>query len=154
MDKGKKSRKDLYDILGLDINANKSEIKKAYRNLAKRNHPDINKKDPNANKKFIEIQEAYDELLKKKEEHQIFRSKKNKNIPKNNFFSEFFSKSNVRFQSTSFFNRNETFDTPSKFVNLKEDIRRKRKQKNFKRNPFESFDRKFQELIKRFFEEF
>ncbi|TFF88923.1 MAG: hypothetical protein EU550_00295 [Promethearchaeota archaeon] len=42
MDKGKKSRKDLYDILGLDINANKSEIKKAYRNLAKRIHPEIN----------------------------------------------------------------------------------------------------------------
>ncbi|MFX0039976.1 MAG: DnaJ domain-containing protein [Promethearchaeota archaeon] len=39
------------------------EIKLAYRKLAKRYHPDINKTDPRAKEKFIEIKEAYDTLI-------------------------------------------------------------------------------------------
>ena len=49
--------KDYYKTLGVDRNATKEEIKKAYRNLAKKHHPDLNK-SPGATEKFKEINEA------------------------------------------------------------------------------------------------
>ncbi len=49
--------KDYYKILGVDKNASKEEIKKAYKRLAKKYHPDLNK-DPGAAEKFKEINEA------------------------------------------------------------------------------------------------
>uniref|UniRef100_A0A8C6Z4A9 DnaJ heat shock protein family (Hsp40) member B5 n=1 Tax=Nothoprocta perdicaria TaxID=30464 RepID=A0A8C6Z4A9_NOTPE len=53
--------KDYYKILGIQSGANEDEIKKAYRKMALRYHPDKNK-DPNAEEKFKEIAEAYDVL--------------------------------------------------------------------------------------------
>ena len=50
---------DLYDILGVDEDADKQEIKKAYRDLARKHHPDRNPDDPNAEEKFKRIQKAY-----------------------------------------------------------------------------------------------
>ena len=50
--------KDYYKILGVDKSATKEEIKKAYKKLAKKYHPDLNKDDPNAADKFKEINEA------------------------------------------------------------------------------------------------
>ena len=54
--------KDYYKILGVNKNATSSEIKKAYRELAKKYHPDKNKGNIEAEEKFKEIQEAYDTL--------------------------------------------------------------------------------------------
>ncbi len=54
--------KDYYKILGVDKDASEKEIKLAYRRMAKRYHPDLNRTDPNAKEKFIEIKEAYDVL--------------------------------------------------------------------------------------------
>lgn len=54
------SRKDYYSILGISKNASGKEIKKAYYQLAKKYHPDTNKNDPNAQKKFQEVSEAYE----------------------------------------------------------------------------------------------
>jgi molecular chaperone DnaJ len=56
------NKRDYYEILGLSRDASAEEIKKAYRNLAKKYHPDFNKDDANAEKKFKEIKEAYDVL--------------------------------------------------------------------------------------------
>lgn len=53
---------DYYKILGLEKDATESEIKIAYRKLAKKYHPDLNKTDPKAKDKFIELKEAYDTL--------------------------------------------------------------------------------------------
>ncbi|TKJ20106.1 MAG: hypothetical protein CEE43_13740 [Promethearchaeota archaeon Loki_b32] len=52
-------KRDYYEVLGIDRNASKTQIKLAYRRLAKKYHPDKNKKDLNAKEKFIEIHEAY-----------------------------------------------------------------------------------------------
>jgi len=54
--------KDYYKILGVDKNAKEADIKKAYRKLARKFHPDVNPGDSNAEHKFKEINEAYEVL--------------------------------------------------------------------------------------------
>jgi DnaJ-class molecular chaperone len=54
--------RDPYDILGIDRNADKTDIKKAYRRLAKTYHPDSNSSDPKAAQRFSNITQAYDFL--------------------------------------------------------------------------------------------
>ena len=50
---------DYYNILGVGRAATAAEIKKAYRKLARKFHPDVNPDNPEAEKRFKEIQEAY-----------------------------------------------------------------------------------------------
>jgi molecular chaperone DnaJ len=52
-------KRDYYEVLGVDRNADDATIKKAYRQLAKKYHPDINPGDAEAEKKFKEASEAY-----------------------------------------------------------------------------------------------
>ena len=52
-------KRDYYEVLGVDRNADDAAIKKAYRNLAKKYHPDANPGDAEAEKKFKEASEAY-----------------------------------------------------------------------------------------------
>ncbi len=53
---------DYYERLGIDKNASDDEIKRAYRALARRHHPDANANDPEAAERFKEISTAYDTL--------------------------------------------------------------------------------------------
>ena len=53
---------DYYKVLGVERNASQEEIKKAYRKLAKKYHPDINKDNPQAQERFQEINEANEVL--------------------------------------------------------------------------------------------
>lgn len=62
---------DPYDILGVKKSASAEEIKKAYRKLARENHPDINPDDPAAKERFVKISGAYD-LLKDPELRRRF----------------------------------------------------------------------------------
>ena len=54
--------KDYYKILEVEKDASEEEIKLAYRRLAKKYHPDLNKTDPKAKEKFIKLHEAYVDL--------------------------------------------------------------------------------------------
>lgn len=65
------SARDYYDVLGVNKNATASEIKKAYYGLAKKLHPDTNKDDPEAEKKFQEVSKAY-EVLKDDEKRSVY----------------------------------------------------------------------------------
>src|SRR5690554_6406755 len=56
------SKRDYYEVLGVDKNAAADDIKKAYRRLAKKHHPDMNPGDKQAEQKFKEINEAYEVL--------------------------------------------------------------------------------------------
>lgn len=57
--------KDYYQILGVKRNASEPEIKKAYRRLARRHHPDVNAGDKSSEAKFKQINEAYEVLADK-----------------------------------------------------------------------------------------
>jgi molecular chaperone DnaJ len=55
------NKRDYYEVLGVDKNADEATIKRAYRQLAKKYHPDVSS-EPNAEEKFKEVQEAYEVL--------------------------------------------------------------------------------------------
>jgi len=56
------SKRDYYEVLNISKDATKDEIKKAYRNMAKKYHPDLNPDDDEAEQKLKEINEAYEVL--------------------------------------------------------------------------------------------
>ena len=55
-------KRDYYEVLGVDKSSDENTIKKAYRQLAKKYHPDMNPGDTEAEVKFKEVNEAYDVL--------------------------------------------------------------------------------------------
>jgi curved DNA-binding protein len=54
--------RDYYEILGVSRSASAEEIRRAYRNLARKYHPDVNKNVPGSEEKFKEVNEAYEVL--------------------------------------------------------------------------------------------
>lgn len=67
-------QRDYYEVLGVPKSASKEAIKRSYRELAKKYHPDRNPNDPSAEEKFKEVQQAYSVLsdAKKREEYDRF----------------------------------------------------------------------------------
>lgn len=62
---------DPYQVLGISRGASDEEIKKAYRSLSRRYHPDANINNPNkaqAEEKFKQVQQAYDQIMKEKQQ--------------------------------------------------------------------------------------
>jgi molecular chaperone DnaJ len=59
---GKGSGKDLYAVLGVSKDATADQIKKAYRKLARKYHPDVNPGDKTAEERFKEVSRAHDAL--------------------------------------------------------------------------------------------
>jgi molecular chaperone DnaJ len=65
------AKRDYYEVLGLSKGASEPEIKKAYRRLARKLHPDVNPGDKAAQKRFQEVQEAY-EVLRDDEKRRAY----------------------------------------------------------------------------------
>src|SRR5689334_21735723 len=63
--------RDPYEVLGVPRTASHDEVKKAYRKLAKKHHPDTNKSDPKAAVKFAEVNAAY-EILGEDDKRKAF----------------------------------------------------------------------------------
>jgi molecular chaperone DnaJ len=56
------AQRDLYEVLGVSRDATQEEIKKAFRRLAREHHPDLNSDDPDAERRFKEVNLAYETL--------------------------------------------------------------------------------------------
>src|SRR6187402_3910345 len=65
------AKKDYYQTLGVKKDAKADEIKKAYRRLARKHHPDVNPNDKASEEKFKEVQEAYD-ILSDEKKRKVF----------------------------------------------------------------------------------
>ncbi len=68
------TKRDYYEVLGVNKSASDPDIKKAFRKLARKYHPDVNPKDKTAEQKFKEINEAYEVLsdAKKRQQYDQF----------------------------------------------------------------------------------
>ena len=65
---------DPYKVLGIAPGATDEEIKRAYRNLSRKYHPDANVNNPDraqAEEKFKEVQMAYDQIMKQKQQEEF-----------------------------------------------------------------------------------
>ncbi len=67
------TKRDYYEVLGVSRDAGTDEIKKAYRKLARKYHPDVNREDEDAADKFKEVQEAYGVLSNEEKRSQYDR---------------------------------------------------------------------------------
>src|SRR3954465_6599846 len=76
--------RDYYEVLGVDRSASDTEIKKAFRGLARELHPDVNDHDPEAEEKFKEAAEAY-EVLSDPERRRVYDTHGHEGLRGNGF---------------------------------------------------------------------
>ncbi|MGL4663809.1 MAG: J domain-containing protein, partial [Clostridium butyricum] len=142
--------KDYYKILGVSETSSKDEIKKAFRSLAKKYHPDRNGNDENAIKKFQEVNEAYEVLSnedskksydEKKTNFKNAHKKKNENSKNNKTDNDFSEKTRSKKESmedlNQYFANFFGFDPTSN--NINKDKLKKQDNPIDTSNMFESF---------------
>ena len=80
------SQRDPYDVLGVTRNASADEIKSAYRKLARKYHPDVNRDDPSAEDKFKDASNAYKILSDPEKKARFDQYGTAEGIPQDPFF--------------------------------------------------------------------
>ena len=108
--------KDYYQVLGVEKSASQDDIKKAYRKLAKKHHPDANQNSKAAEEKFKEINEA-NEVLGNKEKRQKYDELENQPEFQNFQNGSDFDPAQAGFRSASQGRQGETFDDFADFLN-------------------------------------
>ncbi|PKA50023.1 Chaperone protein dnaJ 1, mitochondrial [Apostasia shenzhenica] len=104
--------RDYYEILGISKNATQEDIKKAFRNLAKKYHPDANRSSPAAKRKFQEIREAYETLRDpdKRTHYDMGFSRGAESVSYDAYAAEFQNSSHDPFSSTFYKVFSEVFE--------------------------------------------
>jgi DnaJ-class molecular chaperone len=87
--------KDYYQILGICKDAGAEEIKKAYRKLAMRSHPDLNREDPRSVELFRDITEAYGVLIDPRKRKKYDGDRK-RGFNRETVYQDIFSRSDFR----------------------------------------------------------
>jgi molecular chaperone DnaJ len=152
-----KSRYECLKVLGLNRNASDEEIKLAYRRLAKKYHPDLNKNDPTTEKKFKKLQNAYDSLKCPKTNNIHINIKKESSKGPFSEFDQDMSDFDKFFDSI-FQGFRSPFQEPSPFVDIKMELERQ-KEKTVERvsgafNRIELDFKRMMDRMDRFFREF
>jgi len=136
--------KDYYEVLGVNKNATEEEIKKAYKKLARKYHPDVNK-DKDAEKKFKEINEAYEVLgdKEKRKKYDTLGSNWDKfQSYGDSYYQDFVNTQNKSYKGSDFSDFFEIFfgghgiDLESLFGTRKKGSSRK---STYSKSPFENF---------------
>lgn len=148
---------DAFDTLGLENDATEREIKLAYLKLAKKLHPDVNKEDPHANEKFLNVRNAYETVMDQKNSpNNDITANKTRHYSQSTGFERDFSELSSIFDSIFNETRNPkgptTIDRPKTHVDLRK--RSKRAEKPHHQDYITSFDKEFMRLIKRLFNDF
>ena len=73
-------KRDYYEVLGIAKGASEDEIKKAYKKMARKYHPDLNPGDKEAEEKFKEVNEAYEVLSDDQQEPALYRGNRHGNL--------------------------------------------------------------------------
>ncbi|MFX1398000.1 MAG: J domain-containing protein [Promethearchaeota archaeon] len=153
----KNRKKYCFDVLDLKEGATIQEIKKKYRKLAKKYHPDLNKNDPNASERFLELQNAYDYLLNPECEKKNSENKKSRIWkPLNDLFEK--NQVNRIKHPQAFINNHyhPGYNTPEPFLDIRELIKQKHaSEKNvITLDPldelFNTFENRFYRILKKF----
>lgn len=139
--------KSYYEVLGVNDDANKDEIKKAFRNLAKKYHPDKNRDNESAVKKFQEVSEAY-EVLGNEDSKQEYDKKlmayRTKNSNKSQGKSRPFSSEGKSSTEANLSNLDSYFESFFGFNGKTNEVDKDKMKKN--KNPMDTSD-----IFERFF---
>ena len=131
---GSKKRERDLKTLNLQNNATDEDIKLAYRQMAKKTHPDLHRDDPEASKKFLKVKNAYNDL---KNSNKLDSRIRGSNYKESWVLRSYESHFRETFNHDIFFNFERRkpheipISPPETFVDLKELIKRRRKNKYF-----------------------